>query len=322
MADLEGYRFRGMQAEGSGSTLSGAIEDLGDFWASRPSLVSHAWGVLTLQITIGATQVTIELTDPQLLDDLEGGDINSLIDKLAEYMQMDRSDAKALLSETTDVVASVDRIRPPVRPGAPAQWTVDPAMDPQAVLPDASISWARDLAKEVDREARRDKGRVRTRRGRALLRMVVQSGAQQGLTDAQIARRTGVPRSTVRDARQRLDRDRRVAGEFRTRRPGQRYTPEQRGMVLQRLAEEKGNAAEVARQLGIAPRTVRDIRSRAARPARRPGAARKTYAPSDRQQLIDLVRGGLSATEAGRQLGVPGRTARGWVRRERLERED
>lgn len=312
--NLDSYRFRGTQAEGRGSSLSEAIDDLADFWASRPSLVQKAWGVLTLQITIGSTSVTIEITDPDILDDLETGHMQSLIDKLAEDMQLDRRDAEALLDESSDVVATVDRIRPPSQPKA---WSPDAGTEPDKVLPQASIAWIRDVAKDVDREARRDKGRVRTRRGKTLLRMVVQSGQQQGLTDSEISKRTGIPKSTVRDARMRVDRDKRVVAEFQSRRPGQRYTAEQKQIVMERLKESDGNAAEVARQLGLAPRTVRGIRARASTPK----AKRRSYTKADRSKLFSLVEKGMNPTEASRELGIAPRTGRGWVRKEKIRRE-
>jgi len=305
---LESYRFRGLQAEGQADSLSGALDDLGDFWGSRPSLVTHAWGVLTLRITIGSTEAVIELTDPDLLDDIEAGNYTSLIDKLAKDMNLEPRDARVLLDEASSVTATVDRIRPPTQPRA---WQAEPDMEPGTVLPDATAAWIRDVAKEVDREASRQKGRVRTRRGKALLRMVVDAGGQRGLSDAEISKRTGVARSTVRDARQRLERDKRVVTAFRTRRPGQRYTPDQQKLVLVRLNEAKGNAAETARRLGIAPRTVRDIRARA---AVKVGVA-KRYTQADRNKLMKLVDTGLTPTAAGRKLGVAGRTARNWAQK-------
>lgn len=314
---IESYRFRGAQAEGEADSLGGALDDLGDFWGSRHSLVNHAWGVLTLRITIGSTEAVIELTDPDLLDEIEGGNYAPLIDKLGRDMGLNSRDAKVLLDEASNVTATVDRIRSRTQPYG---WQAQPSMEPSAVLPAASESWIRDVAKQVDREAQRQKGQVRSQRGKALLRIVMDVGEQKGLSNAQISKRTGVPRSTIRDARQRLSREKRVVTQFRTRRPGQRYTPDQQKLVLERLKEAKGNAAATARQLGIAPRTVRDIRARAARAAPKARVITR-YTQTDRDKLSKLIDSGLTPTAAGRKLGVAGRTARSWAQKARKDKK-
>lgn len=312
--NLQSYRFKGIPAEGTGRTLDEAISDLSNFWMSRPTLLSHNWGVLTLQITVGSTPVTIEVADPDILDALEVGDTSSLVQMLARDMQLDLQDAEMLLSETTDVVATVDRIRPPV--GSGMAWTPDPGLSAPNVMPTAGMEWLSDVGQQVDLEVRRDRGRPRTQRGRDLLRLVVGTGHEQGLSDASISRRTNLPVSTVRDTWERIMREQRVSKEFKGRKKGQRYTAEQKQVVKATLEDTDGNAAETARRLGIAPRTVRDMR-RSMEAKRSP---RRSYTQAEKRELLDIVRQEqISPTEAGRRLGVSGRTARGWVRKAKLD---
>ena len=311
--NLQSYRFKGIPAEGTGRNLAEAIDDLSDFWSTRPTLVSHRWGVLTLQITVGSTPVIVEVSDPDILDDLSVGDTSSLIHMFARDMQLSAEDTASLLEETTQVVATVDRIRPPS--GSGMMWHPDAGLSPEVVMPQAAMDWVADVGHEVDRQVRRDKGRPRTKRGRKLLRMVVRSGHELGMTNAQIARRTKIPVSTIRDAWTREQREQRTVKEFKGRTPGQRYTEEQKKIVAETLSRTGNNAAEAARRLGIAPRTVRDLR----RSMKTTKAKRKKYTDQDKTKLLNLVRDGkLSATEAGRRMGIAGRTARGWVRKAKL----
>lgn len=321
MGNLQSYRFKGVPAEGTGRTLDEAIMDLSNFWNSRPTLVSHNWGVLTLQITVGSTPVVIEVTNPDILDDLSVGDTSSLVAQLAKDMQLDLHDTEMLLSETTDVVATVDRLRPP--DGSGMVWQPDPSLSPDVVMPRAAVDWLADVGQEADMQSRRDQGGRRSKRSRDLLRLVVSTGLDQGMSDRQISSRTRLPVSTVRDTRERIDREKRVSKQFKGRKRGQRYTSEQRRVVEEVLSDTDGNAAEAARRLGLPSRTVRDLKrsiERAPEESPKKTLQRRSYSESDRDELLDLVKKeGVSATEAGRRLGVSGRTARGWVRQAKLD---
>lgn len=309
---LDDYRFHGMHAEGRGIDLRSALDQLSDFWNSRPSLVMHSWGVLTLELTIGGSTATIQIADKRILDDLEVGNIQSLIDKFAADMQMDRADVELLLSESTDVVAVVDRIRPITGP----QWSPDAGTSSPLVLPQVAPHWMRGLSKDVDAETRRARGAPRTRRGKRLLNMVVRSGIARGVSNKKLAIQTGLPQSTISDTRDRIMRERKRSPLFRNRIPGQRLTDAQKQEIVETLEEHGGNAAAVARELGVSARTVRDLRIRAVKkPERIPHRVRSRWSSSTRDKLIDLVSSGITPTEAGRRLGVPGRTARGWVSR-------
>ena len=314
---IDEYLFHGRHAEGSGSSLEEAIENLAEFWDGHPSLVMHSWGALTLDITIAGSTSTIQLVDPGLLDGLEGGNYQPLIQRLAADMQISEQEAQILLNESSEVVATVDRIRPVKGLG----WTVSPAADTAAVLPQAVSTWTQGLSREIAATSR--PGRPRARRSKKLLRTVVDLGIKEGLSDKELSARTGVPRSTIYDMRNQYRRRESAVVGFKDRRPGQRFTQEQQLLILDKLAETDNNAAQAARELGISSRSVRDIRKRTVQVAVKRKA--KGHWPVDiKTKLQGLVDEGLSATGAARQLGVPGRTARGWIKTssssERVER--
>jgi hypothetical protein len=308
--DVTTYRFSGSAIEGTGMTLEAALEALSSAWMFTDSVSMFQWGVLTMTITVAGTTATFEITDPKILDAALEDNLEPLRERLARDMEMSRSNADLVLDQATNVDVFVDSLRPEDRPHI---WSPAPGADTATVLPDAAEGWVRDLGKEVDEEARRTRGRPRSRRGKELLRMVVEVGQKKQMTDSEISKKTGIPVSTVRDTKERITRERRVMKEFQGRRRGQRLTRTQRDVVLEKVRDVGNNAAEAARQLGLSPRTVRDIRQRAATPAPAPVVrARKQYDDADRQAFFDVVDQGINPTEAGRRLGIPGRTARGW----------
>jgi transposase len=323
VVNLRNYRFRGARAEGEGRTLGEAIGNLAEFWDSRPSLVVHSWGVLQLSITIGNTEAVFEIADPEVLDELEAGDTTGFVDWLAKEMGIPREDAEDILDRSNQVVAAVEKIRPP---DETVSWSEEPGMAAGDVLPDAALSWVGEVEKEIDKEQLRARNQRRTPRARRLLVSVVESSMERGLTDRQIATNTGVPQSTVRDTRLRIERRSKPKHPaFQSRRSGQRLTEKQKAVVLETLEKVDGNAAEVGRRLGISPRTVRGLRNRvvessSSRTATSRGAERtehrsssRHYTADDKQAIFDLVDQGMSATAAAREVGVNPRTGRRWV---------
>lgn len=305
--NLENYRFKGIGVEGRARSLSQAINNLADFWDARQSLVMHAWGVLNLRVTIAGREATFEIADPAVLDAIEAGDMQPLIDLLARDMNLERRQVEQILDESSEVVATVDRIRSKSRPNA---WTVDADMSSEQVLSKAATDWVRNLAQEIDIEIRRGKGRPRSARGKAIVRMAIDLGKRKKIGDAELSRMTGIPSSTLADTRNRIAREQTITKTFKTRKRGERLTPVQERVVLDAITRNQNNAAEAARELGLPARTVRDVRTRAQLVAR--GGAR--YSTDIKSKLLNIVRSqGISATEAGRQLGVSPRTARGWV---------
>lgn len=309
--NLENYRFRGATAEGKGRTILEAVNDLGEFWDSRPSLVVHNWGALELRINIEGTEAVFEVTDPDILDMLEVGDTGPLMIWMAQNMGVDPETAADLLDRSSDVVVVVDRIRPP----GDQSWSPESGAAADDVLPEATLAWVGEVGRQVDVQTKRGKGRPRTGKARRMLDAVVQASTERGLSDREISKDTGIPKSTIRDTRMRLARKTSVRKEFQARTPGKRLTIEQKALVVDTLAANENNAAETARQLGLAARTVRGIRQRAERatPKVTTTAGRGRYTELEKASLIQKVNDGMTATEAGRALGVPGRTARGWV---------
>ena len=150
-----------------------------------------------------------------------------------------------------------------------------------------------------------------------MLQQLVQFAANRGESIASVSRSSGVPTSTLRDTKMRVEREEMVRRTFGERVAGRRYTTSQRRLILDELRRAENNAEEVSRRLGVSARSVRDMRARQAREA---AAAARPAAPEmtrvERQDaLLGIVRSeGVTASEAGRRLGVPGRTARRWVR--------
>lgn len=293
-----------MAAEGRGTTLAEALHDLADFWLSRPSLINHEYGVVTLRIAIGNRETAIELVDPILLDQMLDRDVSALVDYLAKAMGTTADECSSILASASGIVTTVDRLR---IPNDPVAWTASPDLAPDAVLPDATLDWVRDLiAAAVTTK--------RVEQGKELVSLGVRLGVGRKMSDTEISSRLGVPRTTVRDKRIAIEQE--DKGIVRKK----RYTKSDEDKMLSAIDNAGGNVAAAARQLGIAASTLRDARERNRRKIRKgvrkakrhmPGTV---YAPEVRTALANLVKSGMTATEAGRKLGVAGRTARGWVK--------
>lgn len=336
------YYLRGAYLEFEGESLEEAIIALTDEWLTKASLAPHAPGNLVITLYIGSTSVTVEITEPSVITEMFT-DPNAVLDDLAAHMNMPLADAQMILDQASAVVR-VDTLRDPNHPD---DWKpgVDPtrltgAEGPEQVMPNAAAPLVGALMQQEDRRIRRDSHRPRTRYGRRLMELAITAGKQQGLTDKAIGQRIGAPRTTVRDARYRMERAEKIKQHFGTRTPGQRLTDAQKQIIRQELRRRKGNASRTARELGLPARTVRDFKTRearaaaqqrAARRSRRPAAAqptpsRKKYTAQEKSQIVSQMIGrmqqtGESASEAGRALGVNPRTARSWIRQARLERD-
>lgn len=329
------YYLRGAYLEFYEDSLEQAITALIQKWLSSPSLLSHAPGNLTISLQIGSSSVDVEITDPSVIEEMFSRP-ETILDELARHMDMPAADAKMILEQASASVR-VDTIRDPNnidawRPGLDTE-TLAGAEPPSQAMPGAATTLIGALLKEQDRSIRRDKSRPRTRYGRRLLELAVEAGKNQGLGDTQIAKRIGAPRTTVRDARYRMERVERIQQQFGERKPGQRLTSDQKKIIRQELTRQKGNASATARALGLPAKTVRDLRVREARaaasarkvsgPGTAAASARKTrYTRPQRSaltlKLIEKVKAGASASEAGRLVGVKPRTARSWIRAARL----
>lgn len=324
------YRFRGNDVDGVGMTLEEAADSLKDSWDDKLRYLSKKDpGSMKVIVTIGGVRHTIEIVDWAVLDEIVyRANTSGLVDVFAREMGMSREDTEAMLLQTDMVEMRVDTLR---KPEDTTAWRIEPEYEPSQILPDAALTWAKKLSEEADLGVGRQRGRRRTVESRRWMSLAIELGRKRGLSDTEIAKRTGFARSTVRDARLRAERQEEVVRRLPARRPGERLGVDAQKVILERLAKAGDNAAAVARELGIPPRTVREVRARAREQAMGQGVAgyeqivpetrlRRSYTEQDRAKLLDRVRTErITATEAARKLGIPSRTARDWVRAERMK---
>lgn len=318
------YFFRGRHPEETGVTLEDALASIVGWWVRQPSLIRHEIGNLVVELKVGNKLVQFEITDPQVLDDLRYVGPQAVVEYVAKEMDIDEADAQLILDNSPAHVR-VDTIR---IPGDPNHWTPDPGLEPEVVLRKESLEMIGALHEQEEERIARNRTSRRTKMARELVDAAVRAGRQQGLSQAEVSRRTNIPASTLGDARRRVDRKLQVPTVLRQRKTGQRLDQAQQNVVLAELKKTRGNAAKAARNLGLPARTVRGLRARqkqATKQGKKKTRAQKkkgVWSASDRQKLLDLVKNTrVTPTEAGRQLGIPARTARGWVRKARLEDE-
>jgi transposase-like protein len=331
---LDSYFMRWSRPEASAGSIEEALVELMREWYRAASLSSHhVPGNLVITLQIGGQAVTFEITDEAVLRDYMGNRRPvAILDYLSDKMGIPPDQAMSILEDVDRADVRVDAL---FVPDSEYRWRsgVDPstgfgAPPPEEELPKAALGFVGDRLSEEDQTMRRGRGRRRSARGEDLLRQLVVIAREQGLSDAEAARRSGVPRTTIRDTRYRLEREDRARVQIGLRSPGQQYTEEQRSQIVQAVRESGGNASQAARRLGLPPRTVREIRQRhreaMASPESHeaPAPSRSRYTAGQKSGLIDRMRDlmsseGLSATAAGRRIGVKPRTARGWVQQER-----
>jgi transposase-like protein len=331
---LDSYFMRYSHPEASEASLEEALVDLIRQWHRSSGLASHHIpGNLVVTLQIGGQSVMFEITDEAVLRDYMGNQRPvAILDYLSEKMGIPPERALRILEDVDRADVRVDTLW---IPDAAHKW--EPGINPdnglgapsvEEELPKATVAFIGERISEEDAASGRGRGRRRTIRGDDLVRQLAVIAREQGLSDAEASRRSGVPRTTIRDARYRMEREERARVQIGLRSSGQRFTPEQRSQIVQAVRESEGNASAAARRLGLSPRTVREIRQRHAREMASPDADQPTpvsrvrYSSEQKSELLGRMRGlmtseGLTATEAGRRVGVKGRTARGWAKQER-----
>lgn len=327
---MDTYFIRGSHPETFAASLEGALAQLVQLWLGAASLRPHIPGNLVIQLGYEGRAVTIEITDETVLRGLvtSAGPM-AVIEFIAQAMGVEAQDALSLLDGCTA------RARVDVLYHSQAQWQpgVHPAKgeggeDVVTAMPRETPHILSAMVKRHEQATGRETRRKRDREGQALVDMALRLGKKLGLSDTALSKQTGIPRSTLRDARIRSGQDR---GVFKGRKPGQPFVTKDRERILAEIRATKGNAAAAARRLGLPERTVREIRGRAEREA----AAQKTtpdavvpsarthYSAEDRERLTsalqERIQKGQSASEAARELGIRERTARQWVREEKIK---
>lgn len=323
------YFLRGHKPEADGDTLEEALAALQREWTEGSAwLRPHDMGNLVITLRIGSEEVSFEITNPDILDSLRESGPQSVMQAVIKELGFGEAVGEQILARTAAHL-EVDTFRDP---SAPDAWqpgvTFDrgmafgaPPMSQE--LPPAVPRMVGELLREEDVERKRGVGRRRSKLATGLINEIVKRGREEGLSDAKLAKQYGLPRTTVRDVRHRQERRVRVRKTLGVRPAGKQLTKPQRSTVLAEIRRQKGNASAAARELGLPARTVREIRQRAAE-ASTPRATPRvvptggSHSASVRSKVLAGVRSGMTPTAAGRAAGVAGRTARGWVRSERL----
>ena len=310
------YFIQGDYPEVWGDSLEAAIDSLLNLWEAQPSLAQHQFGALSIQLTMGSSETQFQIVDPKVLEDLQNGNTSALIEAIASSLEITRDEAEFLFSEMDEIALQVDRLKIQDDPDA---WTREiPQKAQYDVLKQDYSQFLGEM--ESKKQIEEPEQVLETRK------MSTEYAFQQvksGKSVSQVARELGIPRSTLASRMERTLREKIIHPAFRSRKKGQRFDEKQKEVIVETLKESKGNASEAARRLGLSPASVRDVKKREAskKRVRRKASPKKTQAGKHttrtKNRLLKLVKEGLTASEAARKIGVPGRTARSWVLKEK-----
>jgi transposase-like protein len=324
------YFFRGASPEAEAQNPMEALRALWQDWASSGALVGKNPGNIVFHMTVGNQVVVVEITDSAALSQFATQGPGAVVDLLVKSMGLPEKEAFSILEEAYTQVR-VDVLQDPKDPNA---WQPGKTLSPRGdvvggdpidqEMPKATGRFIGQLLKDEDKVSGRGPQRRRTPRGRELVKIALTWGKDQKKTIPQISKATGIPKTTLSDARRATGPKPKPPKIFQARKTGERLTPAQKAVVAQELKKNK-NAAAVARKLGIPARTVRDARKAMATKTTKaslgtPKGKATVYTAKEKQRLFRRVKNQKETpTEAARKLGVPERTARGWVAKARRE---
>ena len=306
LASVRAYLLRGAHPTEEGQTLLEAVTRLVDFWTMVRTLAVHDIGNLVVTLHIGNQSWTVEFTSPSLLDEMRV-DPAVIPREVIRLLGVGDAMGKEILTYARATV-TIDAIRPP---GNPTAWVSE--APPEVLLPKDAPEMIRVLQDQRRPGSGRPRPAKKGRRSddeRRQLEAMVQEARRQNIPLSRLAREVHIPVSTLRDARARVEK--RTAEAKKPPRATNKRPPTP-AKIRATLEATGNNAAEAARRLGLAPRTVRDARARLAAPI--PKGPRS---PDLKGRLLGEVALGSTPTEAARRLGVPERTAREWAQKAKI----
>jgi hypothetical protein len=258
----DSYFLRGAHPEEFAPTLDGALSALQAFWLSRPSLKKNQIGNMVIELTILSQKVSVEITSPAILDSFLGAaGPAAIVNDLARNMGIPPADARKVLAEA-EARVRVDTVRIPYdpmawRPGVNANGEGAPSVE--EALPKATPFLITAVIKEEDMRTKRRPGERRSPLSKEMIKYLVVSAQKEGIGDTQLAKMTGLPRTTLRDERYKIEKAKIEQVKIPKLKRGQRYSTLEVKKMLLEVKKRKGNVSEAARRLKMSRTSLRDI---------------------------------------------------------------
>jgi hypothetical protein len=286
------YRFIGESGSAEGPTLEDAIRELVDWWTRMPSLVVHEMGNLIVRIEGEDTEISFEVTNPKLLEDIRYDSPSAMIDHLAEVMGLTAEQVRSLVDQADHVTVEVNTIR---APSNVENWEPDPELDAKKSLERGIPFLMSSLAKDPDHGG---------------LKQAVEIGQTLKMSKKDIISHTG---ATPKEVDEFFKKG--VGGAGGEPKKKRNYK-DQMKEIKQEL-KKKQSLKEAAKALKIPESTLRGIRDRFELSAVFVEA--KSHSKGDawsKEAKRDFVRIAkkLGVAKAAKKAGVPIGTARKWTK--------
>jgi DNA-binding protein Fis len=258
----DSYFLRGAHPEEWAPTLDGALSALQRFWLSRPSLRKNQIGNMVIELTILSQKVSVEITNPLILDAFLGASgPQAIIADLAKNMGIPPADARKVLDEA-EARVRVDTVRIPYdqtawKPGVGLNGEGAPSVED--ALPKATPFLITAVIKEEDKRTQRAPGERRSKLAKEMIKYLVISAQKENIGDTKLAQMTGLPRTTLRDERYKLERAKLEQVKIPKLKRGQRYSELEIKKMLLQVRKTRGNVTKAARQLKMSRTSLRDI---------------------------------------------------------------